>query len=842
MHQMRKTVRISVLLSVLWFCGGQKSSAQQVVGYRDVVINELLADPTPVIGLPEREFVEIYNRSAREIDVTGWKIKDATSSTGTLESAILAPGAYAIICKAADASLFAPFGKVIIASVLPSLNNDADSIVLRTAAGELVDAVYYRDTWYRNSTKKEGGYTLELINPALECSTENNWIASNAAAGGTPGAANSVLDLTPDNTPPSLLSFSTPSENTITLLFSEGVDIVTAANPNLYILKPEIAVIAVTFNSTATSVTLTLAGPLQRGESYQLDVIGISDCEGNSMPDVTLEIAIGRTPLFNELIITEIMADPAPVVQLPEEEYIELYNASGEVLDLKGVNFTSGTRFGSFTEGLLMPREYAVVVPSSAVEKFSFAPKVIGLANFPGITNSGAELILRNNAGEIVFQIVFSDSWYNSTVKKDGGWSLEMVDLGKPCAGRENWKESVNTKGGTPALPNSVAGQVEAHASLEAVAVEVASEQVVNVQFSGKLDLGEIRKTVITVSPELVIQSVDPMLPAGDKISVSFVTNMQPGQVYEMTLSGLEDCSGSTMKPSLLRFGLPVLPEVGDIIINELLYDPNTGGEDFLELLNTSNKILSLSDMMIVREDPVTGDMIAKGDLKDLRRIVLPGEYIVLSAKGESVRVQYTNPGPGAFTDVSGFPNFVTEGGAAVLYRQDYTALDKLVYDKNLHFKLLDNTKGVSLERINPAVAAEERTNWTSAALQTGGATPGYRNSSYLQPSVKGELTLSPEVFSPDSDGFDDVLGITYSLDKPGYLGTVSVYTIEGIPVRKLINNLTLAQEGFFTWDGLDDAGKKARVGIYVVVLELFDLKGNKDILRGKCVVAAKVR
>lgn len=836
---MQKTLLNTLLFCVFFTISSQIVTAQ-TVSYRDIVINEIMADPSPVVGLPEKEFVEIYNRSNQTIDLTGWTIKDASSTKGTLPASTIAPGAYAIICKSADASLFSSYGQVIIASTLPALNNDADSVILRNAQGELIDMVYYKDSWYGNATKKEGGYTLELINPSLICSDASNWTGSNASIGGTPGAANSVLSNIPDTIPPSILSYAVTSSNTVLLNFSEAVDVITAENPNLYLFTPEIDIQQVVFSADKKSAILTLAENIEAGVSYELKIFGISDCEGNSMEEKTFPILLGETPYFNDLLITEIMADPSPTVLLPDYEYIEIYNRTDKAIDLKGVTFASGSRTTSLPETQILPKEYAVITSTEASTLYPKAQKVIALSSFPALTNSGADLILKNSNGELIYQITYSDSWYASAAKKEGGWSLEMIDINQPCAGRENWKEAQAKEGGTPGTANSVQGTIPAPDELKPVSVAYLSNNVIQILFNGKINLSKLADYQVTVIPNLPINSIVPVLPNADKIEIAFQDIIPSGQIYEITISGFYDCAGDLMETNRLKFGVPDSVSSGDLVINEILYDPKTGGEDFIELLNVSNKIISLSELILTREDAISGDVVTKSDLSNISKILLPNEYVVLSAKGESVRGQYTNPGAGAFVDVNKFPNYVSDGGGVAIYNQKYDLIDKVVYSPKMHFKLLDITKGVSLERVNPLAPSNEKSNWNSAAVSIGGATPGYQNSQYLQAVPKGNLTISPEVFSPDSDGIDDLLGINYELDQTGFVGTINIYTIEGIPVRKLFTQETLAQQGFVTWDGLDDNGKKARVGIYVVVLDVFDLDGNKDIMRAKCVVAAR--
>lgn len=837
---MLKTIK-NIILFLFFFVSitFTPSIFAQTADYRDVIINEIMANPSPSINeIPEIEYIEIFNRSHQAFDLTGWTLKDASKTIGVIQEGILNAGEFAIICKESDVSQFEKYGKVFGTPKWPILNNDKDSLILRNENQELIDALFYQDSWYQDEQKENGGYALELINPSLICSNEANWTASISPQGGTPGTYNSVVDVTADTTPPSINSLAIIDPKQIKISFSESIDNITAENPHLYILTPAIELDAIELESNHKNVIIHLSSPLIKGVTYQLMIFGISDCEGNGMKDTTITLFLGEQPKFNDLIITEIMADPTPIVQLPEEEYIELYNNSSKIIDLKDMTFTAGTRTATFPEGQLLPGEYALVVPFEAIDLFSTTPRVIGLEKFPTITNNGTELLIKNSSGDIIFSITFSDTWYESAFKKEGGWSLEMIDITQPCLSQINWKESIDPKGGTPGTPNSVQGTIDIHEELQPVAIEYHSNQSIQVIFSTKFHPELIHQHQIEFTPTLTIQQVNIVGTANNKIEISFDEEISNGIEYKMNLNSFYDCSGNAMKPFTMKLEKPALVEPGDIVINELLYDPKTGGEDFVELLNISNKTLSLSDMMIAREDAFDGSIIQQIALKEYKRLIFPNEYLVLSTKGSSIRNQYFTPGEGVFVDVKNFPNYINEGGVVALYRLDHVLLDRFQYDPKMHFQLLKHTKGVSLERVHPKIAANEKTNWNSAATAIGGATPGYENSQYLQPIPSGALSVSPEVFSPDGDGFDDLLGISYQLDNTNYVGTANVYTIDGVPVRKIFSNQTLAQNGFFTWDGLDERGKKARIGIYIIALEIFSLDGKKELLTKKCVVA----
>lgn len=806
----------------------------------DIIINEFMADPTPVIGLPEREFVEIFNRSTKNINLSGWTIKDGSTTKGTISSVNIAPGEYAIICRIADTSLFSPFGKLAAASTLPSINNDADSLVLADATGRVIDKIYFTDAWYRDAARKDGGYTIERINPEDDCAGDLNWRASLSIQGGTPGTVNSVFGVTPDNTAPLLATYSLSGDSLLKISFNENMDTLLLKNPAAYQFTPALNVSSIVIPDPK-SVNIKFSSPISEGILYTVRIQGLADCPGNNLVDTSVSFGLAEIPSFNEILITEIMADPSPVVGLPDAEYIEIYNNSDKILSLGGIRLKDGTGTATFQDQFLLPRQYRIVTSESNAPLFANFGGAIALKSFPSLTNSGEELVLIDAFDVPIFYVEYTDTWYTNSLKRNGGWSLELIDISKPCLGTGNWTDSKGTLGGTPGAANSVAGTVEISQIPQATYVEVISKDTLVVNFDKPIYPSSIFSSAFFISPSVNIVNLFVINNAFTKVELVLETSLQPNTIYPLYVKNIEDCQGNKMIPDTLYFGLPDSVVQGDIIINEILFNPKTNGADFVEILNVSNKILAIKDLIIAEEDAVSGDYSESANLLSSGRQILPGQYLALTSKADAVMQFYTTPGKGAFIETSSMPNYNDDEGIAVLLTKNLQVLDRFAYLDDYHFQLLDDEDGVSLERISSTQATQDPKNWQSAAKLAGFATPGYRNSVYLVPNISGKLNLSPEVFSPDQDGFDDVLGINYQFEKPAYIGTVGVYTVEGIPVRKLVKNETLLQEGLITWDGLDDEGKKARTGIYVVLFEVFDLEGNKDVLRAKCVLATKL-
>ncbi|SNR46405.1 FlgD immunoglobulin-like domain containing protein, partial [Hymenobacter mucosus] len=100
---------------------------------------------------------------------------------------------------------------------------------------------------------------------------------------------------------------------------------------------------------------------------------------------------------------------------------------------------------------------------------------------------------------------------------------------------------------------------------------------------------------------------------------------------------------------------------------------------------------------------------------------------------------------------------------------------------------------------------------------------------------------VEPELFTPDDDGQQDFTTLTYTLDQPGYAGSVTIYDAQGRLTRRLVRNETLPTTGFWQWNGLTDQGQKAAIGYYILLVELFRASsGEKREYRKTVVVGTR--
>jgi hypothetical protein len=170
----------------------------------DVVIDEIMADPTPQVGLPANEWLELKNTTGSAINLQNWRIGDATGQSGPLPNFTLQPDSFVIVCTGSAVSAMSTFGTTIAVTSFPSLDNDGDQLFLRAANGRTIHAVSYSSSWYQNEVKKDGGWTLEMIDTKSPCAGISNWKASIHVSGGTPGKKNVVDAVNNDATAPRL--------------------------------------------------------------------------------------------------------------------------------------------------------------------------------------------------------------------------------------------------------------------------------------------------------------------------------------------------------------------------------------------------------------------------------------------------------------------------------------------------------------------------------------------------------------------------------------------------------------------------------------------------------------
>ncbi|MFI5188485.1 MAG: lamin tail domain-containing protein [Chitinophagales bacterium] len=545
-----------------------------------------------------------------------------------------------------------------------------------------------------------------------------------------------------------------------------------------------------------------------------------------------------------DVVIDEIMADPAPQIGLPDNEWIELKNTSTTPIDLRGWHIGDVTgQSGAFPDFTLHPDSFVIVCTGSAVAAMSAFGSAISVTAFPSLNNDGGQLFLLDANGSTIHAVNYSNTWYQNELKKNGGWTLEMIDTKNPCAGSSNWKASINPQGGTPGIKNSIDGintdqtppklkYVYAMDSLNIVAV-----------FDEPLDsLSGATISNYNIDGGLSFADATTLTPIFNRVQLKLSTPLLPNTVYTLTANNVTDCNNNTIgAANTAKLGLPVEASPSDIVINEILFNPKAGGYDYVEFYNRSNKIFDASGLFAANRS-------SSGGISSIEQIfptpiyVFPGGYFVITENAASLETNYLVKNPDAVMELSSLPSYPDDGGDVVLLNGQGDIVDEVKYSAGWQFKLIDNPEGVSLERIDPSGPSQNEANWHSAASTAGYGTPTYKNSQYKQTqSINAIIDIVPKIFSPDNDGHDDVATIQYKVTEPGYVANIAIFDSRGIPVRYLVKNGTLGLNGQWNWDGLDEKGNKLAIGTYIIYTEIFNLQGENQHFKNTVVLARRL-
>jgi hypothetical protein len=824
---------------------------------KDILINEIYSSPLIGSSLPNAEYVELYNRSTNPINLNNWSLHDDINDLSpNIGNYVLLPDTFVVLCNVSNVSLFSAYPNVLGISSFPSLNNSGDHLYLRNESIVIIDSVPYTDDWYRDSQKSGGGWSLELINPNqnANCAPEANWIASTNTSGGTPGNQNSVFSNSPDITPPSIISVIAIDSVHVTMCFSEAIDASQIAVTSNYTINGGIGnPNSIVANVNLTCADLTLNQSLVSQQIYTITLSGIGDCSGNLLVTNTINFVYYKPVLAKskEVIITEIYSSPTATSGLPNAEYIEIFNRSEQPINLGGWSIrddvtNTSTNIANY---ILFPDSFLILCGLANQALFASNLNVLGIISFPSLNNSGDHIYLRNNLTNLVDDVNYSDTWYRNNTKKEGGWSLELIDRDFLCNNSLNWIASTNANGGTPGKINSVNG------IFTDTQAPILDRAIVTSNSSVKLFFDEPVSYAALVNINTYSFDNGIILPPGTQfvvsedstnVNIALPFQMQLKTIYTVTVSAaIKDCSGNSVssKDNTARFGLWEEPEFNDVVLNEILADPITNGTDYVEIYNRSNKIIDLSQLILSAKDTVTNELKTLYTIAPEGYLLFPGSYLLLSENSATVKAQYLTTNPKGFLQMESLPSFNISVGAVVLSTPQQKIIDDLVYYDSWQFPLLVSTKGVALERINYNRNTQDDRNWHSASQNVGFGTPAYRNSQFSEnlDNSNDEITIDPEVFSPDNDGYQDVVNIIFKSDNPGNTGTITIFDSRGRLIRNLVKNELWGNAGTYSWDGITNDNDKARIGIYVVLVEVFDVNGNSKQYKKSCVLGAKL-
>jgi hypothetical protein len=643
-----------------------------------------------------------------------------------------------------------------------------------------------------------------------------------------------------DNEPPVIQQVNVVSQNQLQLVFNEALEATSAqaithyaasnglGNPASAILQPD-----------GKTVLLTFVQNFPNGVTTQLTVSNVTDVSGNRITESTAQFTFySFAPVAaKDIILTEIFADPTPQIGLPDAEFIELYNRSANPIDLAGWKLTDGSSTATLPSRIILPGQYLILTSNANAPLYNTFGNALGAANFPTLNNAGEALWVYAPGNQLIDSVNFNLSWYADEDKQAGGWTLELIDVNNICGEENNWTASEAITGGTPGAVNSVNTNKPDLTGPRLLTATVVTDSELLLTFDEKLEK-PITIQSFSIAPAVAIASAQIVSPSLRQVKLTVATNLQPKQLYTLTIAGLRDCAGNEIQEAHNQkiFALPEAAESGDVLLNEILFNPRPGGVDFVELVNVSDKYINLKNWSLAN---FADNTISNARVITAQDIILsPGNFVAVTADGIVLKNQYPLSVEANFL-IATIPSMNDDVGSIALISDTGANLDYLIYEANFHTPILKDKEGVSLERIATSAATMNRNNWKSASSAAGFATPGYINSNSKPDAAlkEDQIIIEPEIFSPDRPG-QDFAQIQYKFEQTGWVANVKIADQQGRILKELANNETLGYEGFFRWDGDRADGSRVRVGYYFVWFEVFQLDGQIKTFRKRVVVA----
>ena len=419
-----------------------------------VVFSEIMADPSPPLGLPEVEYLELSNRSGAPIMLRNLRL---ATSRDTVRLPDVQLPAEALIALAADDvgdSRFTTFAD------LPALVNSGMTLTLIADDGSVLDQVAYTPDWH-DSSKDDGGYSLERIDLARACLTGAiNWGSSVALSGGTPGAANSIADVR---------TLDSLSIQRAEILDGSTVLIVTNARldqPATSFSLSSGSIAGVELGATPGSYLLRLTEPLTLGQLTELSLAPDAQACGTTTQISRAAISLGLADAaqVGDWELNEIMYDPLS----GDGRYLELVNVSDRLLSASELNIAVLDADG-LVDQLLEPEQEIVVPPGGFVVYSDDAVRLqarypsarstaVVPSDVPTLSDEDCLQLFDPVTETIFWTVCYSEDWHNRAYANTDGVSLERISLARSANDPDNWTSAASTVGfGTPTLPNSQA-------------------------------------------------------------------------------------------------------------------------------------------------------------------------------------------------------------------------------------------------------------------------------------------------------------------------------------------------------------------------------------------------
>ena len=781
-------------------------------------INEFL--PYPESG--EAEFIELFYHGDETLSLSGWGIADQSNNPALLNDISIENQNYIVV--GADSTLLAsiPDSSLFLTplSSLPTLNNGGDAIRFYDPFNTLIDSLTYSSNWGYSS-----GQAMEKIYPNLVSEDSASWLPAVDPNKSTPGKRNSVMPWPMDGA----IVFENISYSPINPTHTDSIQLSipvfnagqNAFSGDMYIEydEEELASTEVSISTPGDTILSSLIiPPLPSGINVLFLALDVFN-DGNSSNNAdTISIKV-RYP-FGTVRLNEFMARP----NNDQSEFIELVSF-GE-FDLSSWSFSDNSKQKKRISNIAIENgDYIVIAADSIIYPLqnSAAHFLVSEDGWASLNNSGDAIFLYDLTGSIIDSLYYDSDW-----PLTDEISTEKLRPEFDSFFPSNWGLSTDTTGATPGFANSITlfdldGALLPD-SIRHEPIYPTKEDPITL-FTMAVNSG------VTSFSGSIILTID-----GDEYGSSDFFNIDPGDTaihvlefgplvsgyhgVELTLdiSGDENNTNDTANDSIM-----VSYEFGSVMLNEFMAVPDSNQAEFLELVSIDAIQM---DNWSVSDNSISLKKFSFGEINEDQIFVLAADSIITEYLPDDAKWQIPD---------GGFPGLNNTSDGIYLFDMTGMIIDSLIYTPD--WGIIENR---SLEKYRPDFISSDSSRWATAVNEAG-QTPGQLNSVYYEELSKtGQLVLEPNPFSPDGDGFDDLLYIKYKLPFEYGLISIQIFDVIGRTIAAPYWNMYTAQENILTWDGKRNNGESARIGVYIIKVKAKNETSSKTWEDIQTIVLAK--
>lgn len=529
---------------------------------------------------------------------------------------------------------------------------------------------------------------------------------------------------------------------------------------------------------------------------------------------------IGTFELINEmhyymgqLRISEFMSDPSPSVGLPEVEWIELVNTSSRAMDVKNICISDPSKRAKLPTYILQPKA-ALFICSAHMCSLFHIENCIEVTVLPSLNNNADSIFVWANDTLLLDYVHYDIAMLEKGYKSDGGYSIVRNNISESCLFLQELKFSDDLTGGSPGI-----APVFVHPPPLTFNAQIISDTEVELKINGSIMLNQN----FISNPLSMLSMVNQSSRYEMNYLFTFTHTFEAGKAYECTIDSIITCKNLQQSVYVtIPLIYPKVAQKNDVYINEILYNPTVGGVDFIEIYNSSAAYIQLGKCHLYNNSSnKISHMLLTGNV-----VIAPYTYTVLTADTVILKQHYSNAKQHTLIQCKKLVPLPDGGGSLMLIASNGDTLDYIEYRDDFQNRLLRNSEGYSLEKINSTNPVFIPDNWTSSAVR---ATPGYENSQKASSDSHENKSFycTPCHASVNLNGVNDFVLLHLNPLTQDAFGSIRIFGLNGDILANIFVNQLLSYENTFKWNGLKQNGEVLTDGIYVAVAEWWTSDGK---------------